>query len=226
MKKLTIAIDGPVGSGKGTLSVALAKKLNILYLYTGGMYRALTLASIRAGIDLHNEDEVLNLFKRSDISLTTTAGKTKIYLNSEEIGEKIIDPSITNAAPIVAQHPKVREEMVRRQKAIVEGRSSVIEGRDISSVVAPHADVKIYLTADIKVRAERRLKQYKEKGIQKTFEEVLSETSERDRIDAITQSQFKTSGDIVTIDTTNDAIDETVEKVIDILREKGLYDSN
>ena len=82
MKKLTIAIDGPVGSGKGTLSVALAKKLNILYLYTGGMYRALTLASIRAGIDLHNEDEVLNLFKRSDISLTTTAGKKKNYLNN------------------------------------------------------------------------------------------------------------------------------------------------
>jgi cytidylate kinase len=224
MKKLTIAIDGPVCSGKGTLSIALAKKLNILYLYTGGMYRALTLASIRAGVDLNNEEEVLKVFRTSDIKFIASAGETKIFLNGEEVSDKLFEPTIANNVPIVASHPKIREEMVERQKAIAKGRSSVIEGRDISSMVAPDADVKIYLTADIKIRAGRRLKQYKEKGIQKTLEEVLEETSERDRIDAVTQSQFKTSNDIITIDTTNDTIDDTVEKVINILREKGLYD--
>lgn len=224
MKNLTIAIDGPVCSGKGTLSIALAKKLNIVYLYTGGMYRALTLVALRAGTDLNNEEEVLKVFKASDIKLITSQGLTKIFLNGEEVSNKLFEPTVANSVPIVASHLGVREEMVKRQKSIVKNKSSVIEGRDISSMVAPNADIKIYLTADLAVRAERRLKQYKERGIQKIFEEVLSETQERDRIDAITQSQFKTSNDIITIDTTNDTIDETVERVINILKEKDLYD--
>lgn len=227
MKNITIAIDGPVCSGKGTLSVALAKKLNILYLYTGGMYRALALAAIRAGIDLNNEEEMLKILRLVDINLHTSAGDTKIYLNNEEIGDKIFEPSVSNAVSIIATHPKVRSEMVRRQKEIIKGKSAVIEGRDIASKVAPNADLKIYLTADIDVRAKRRLKQYEEKGIKKTFEEVLKETEERDKRDSGRKaSPLDIHSGATVIDTTNDTIEDTIQKVINILKEKGLYDSH
>lgn len=227
MKKITIAIDGPVCSGKGTLSIALAKKLGVLYLYTGGMYRALTLAAIRERIDPHNEDKILELLANSDITLSTHAGETEIYLNGEEIGREIIDPSITNVVSIIAQHPKVREEMVRRQKEIVHGKSAVIEGRDIAEKVAPNAEVKIYLTADIKTRAKRRLMQYEEKGIEKTFEEVSKETEERDKKDSERiASPLSIHPDAIIIDTSHDSIDATVEKVLKILKEKGLYDTD
>lgn len=227
MKNITIAIDGPVCSGKGTLSIALAKRLGVLYLYTGGMYRALTLAALRENVDPRNEDKILELLTSSKITLTTHAGETEVYLNGEEIGQKIIDPSITNVVSIIAQHPKIREEMVKRQKDLVQGKSAVIEGRDIAEKVAPNADVKIYLTADIKTRAQRRLEQYEKKGIKKTFEEVLKETEERDQRDSerIT-SPLSIHADAIIIDTSHDSIEDTLGKVLKILKEKGLHDTN
>lgn len=225
MKKIVIGIDGPVCSGKGTLSVSLAKKLGILYLYTGGMYRALTLACIRAGIDLDNEEEVLKILKASSIDLHIRAGETKLFLGEENISRKIFEPEISNQTPRVARHPKVREEMVARQQEIIKDQSAVIEGRDIASKVAPDAQVKIYLTADIKARVKRRLKQYEERGIQKTFQEVLEETIERDRIDSERgASPLSIAKDAIVIDTTNDSIDDTLNKVLKILKEKGIYD--
>lgn len=223
MKNIVIAIDGPVCSGKGTLSVALANKLNFIYLYTGGMYRTLTLACIRAGIDLNNEEKVLEILGSSNINLKVGSGETKLFLGSEEVGDKIFDPSVSNETPIVAAHPKVREEMVKRQQAIVQGHSAVIEGRDVASVVAPNADLKIHLTAAVEMRAERRLSQYKEKGIDKTFDQVLEETKERDRKDSVREaSPLSIHEDAVIIDTTNDTTQDTVDKVIEILNEREL----
>lgn len=225
MKNVVIGIDGPVCSGKGTLSVALAKRLDILYLYTGGMYRTLALACIRAGINLDNEEEVLKVLETENISLHAVAGETKLFLGGEDVTRKIIEPEVSNQTPHIARHPKVREEMVKRQQEIVEGNSAVIEGRDIASKVAPTADLKIYLTADIKTRAKRRLNQYEEKGISKTFEEVLEETAERDRKDLERDaSPLSVSSDAVVIDTTTDSTQDTVNKVLNILRKKGLYD--
>lgn len=221
-KALTIAIDGPVGSGKGTLSVALSKKLGILYLYTGGMYRALTLACMREGIDLSDEEAVLDVLSKCNLHLKVSAGDTVIYLGDEDVSETIIKPEISNNTPIVASHPKVREEMVKRQKEIVEGHDAVIEGRDIATAVAPNAEVKIYLTASLEARAFRRFEQFKERGIQKTFEEVLSETKERDHLDENRDtSPLEQHKGTIEIDTTADRVDQTVAKVMDILQERS-----
>ncbi len=225
MNKIVIGIDGPVGSGKGTLSVALARRLNILYLYTGGMYRSLALACLNSGANLDDQEEVLAVLKDVKIDPEVNAGETRMFLDGQDVTDKIIEPEISNATPHIARHPKVREEMVRRQKALIEGKSAVIEGRDIASKVAPNADLKIHLTASVEARAKRRLMQYEEKGISKNFDQVLEETRERDRKDMEREaSPLEVSSDSVMVDTTNDTIEDTVNKVLSILREKGLYD--
>lgn len=223
MRKLTIAIDGPVCSGKGTLSVTLANKLDVIYLYTGGMYRALTLACFGEDVGLEDEEGILNLLKRIDISLKPSTDGTRVFLNEADVTEKIFEPSVSNATPLIAKHPKVREEMVKKQQEMIKDKSAVIEGRDIASKVAPNADLKIYLTADLRVRAARRLKQYEEKGIDKTYEEVLEETEQRDEADSRREvSPLSISVDSVVIDTSNDEISDTLDKVMSILRDRSL----
>ncbi len=223
MKNLKIAIDGPVCSGKGTLSVALANNLGFIYLYTGGMYRALTLACLRQGINLDDEGKALNVLGKIDITLESGAEGTRVFLDGEDVTEKIFEPSVSNSTPVVAKHPKVREEMVARQKKIIEDKSAVIEGRDIASKVAPDADLKIYLTADLRIRAMRRLKQYQKKGINKTFEEVLEETEQRDEADSEREaSPLSVADDSVVIDTSNDEVDDTLQRVLGILKQRKL----
>ena len=223
LRKFTIAIDGPVGSGKGTLGIALAQKLNALYLYTGGMYRALTLACLRENIDLHNEEKVLEVLKTVNIDLDISQKGTKVFLEKELVNDKLFLPEVSNAVPIVAAISKVRQEMVKRQRKIVEGQSAIIEGRDIATDVVPYADLKIFLTASVNVRAQRRYQQFLGRGIKKSFEEVLAETQERDRKDAEREaSPLIVAKGAIVIDTTDDTIEETVEKVMEKVREKGL----
>lgn len=222
-KILTIAIDGPVGSGKGTLGIALAKKLNALYVYTGGMYRALALACLRKGIDLENEQEVLDVLESCGLHLEISDEDTKVFLGSENVNDKIFLPKVSNATPIAAAHSKVREEMVRRQKEMIKDQSSIVEGRDATTKIVPDADIKIYLTADINVRAKRRYEQFLKRGINKSFEEVLEDTKERDRKDMEREaSPLVIIPEAYVLDSTDDKIEDTVEKVIKILKDKGL----
>lgn len=218
---IIIAIDGPVGSGKGTLSLALSKRLGILYLYTGGMYRALTLACQRKGVDLSDEEEVMGVFLSSDLHLKVKSGDTTIYLGEEDVTDEIVRPEVSNQTPIVAMHPKVRSEMVRRQQEIVKGYSVVIEGRDIASTVAPLAQVKIFLTASLETRAKRRFEQFRLRGIHKTYEDVLFDTEKRDHLDASrADSPLEKQADMIEIDTTDDTVGQTVEKVMGIIKER------
>lgn len=225
---ISIAIDGPVGSGKGTLAIALSKKLYAVYVYTGAMYRELALACIRQKTDLKSEDSVLGVLNTISIELKPSGDGIKAFLDGKDVSEEIFKPNVGKTVPIVAAFSRVRKVMVLKQKemaakAIQSGRSVVMEGRDISTDVLPDADIKIYLTADIKVRAQRRLKQFESKGIKITFDDVLKDLEERDRKDTErSASPLRIVEDAVVVDTTNDTIDETVDKVIEKLKAKNL----
>jgi CMP/dCMP kinase len=227
-KPIRIAIDGPVGSGKGTLAIAVSKKLNATYVYTGAMYRELALACYRGKVDFKNEKSILEVLNKISIELKQTEDGIRAFLNGEDVSDEIFKPSVSKLVSIVAAFPKVREEMVLRQKRMAQeavngGKSVVMEGRDITTDVIPDADIKIYLTADIEKRAERRLKQFADKGIEISFEDVLRDLKERDRQDTQRKtSPLRITKDAIVIDTTNDEISQTVDKVVKILKEKFL----
>jgi CMP/dCMP kinase len=227
MKGFAIAIDGPVGSGKGTLAIALAKKLNAVYIYTGAMYRELALACLREKVDLQNEEEVLRILKKIEIKLIAAEEGIRAFLNGEDVSEEIFQVYVTRAVPIVASFPKVRKEMVSMQKQLVKDigkdKNVIIEGRDISTDVAPNADLKVFLTADLKTRAVRRLEQFQEKGITISLDDVIKDIEERDKRDTEREaSPLKATKDAVIIDTTEDNVDDTVNKVLEKLRERNL----
>lgn len=224
-KPLQIAIDGPVGSGKGTLAVALARQLNAIHIYTGGMWRALTLACLRSNINIHDENEVLEVLNKSriDLRIEDDSPLTKIFLNDENVTHEIFFPEVSNKTPVVAAHKKVRVGMAKLQQEIARGKKGVVEGRDIATHVLPQADLKIYLTADVDVRANRRLKQLVEKGVQISFDEVKRDVIERDKADTDRQhAPLKVSDDAFIVDTSSDTVEDTVEKVIKELKRRNL----
>lgn len=230
-KPITIAIDGPVGSGKGTLAIALSKKLNALYVYTGAMYRELALACLREKMHINDEEKVLELLGKISIDFKPTNEGVKAFLNGEDVSGEIFKPYISKTVPVVAAFPKVRKEMVLKQKkiaadAIKSGKSVVMEGRDITTDVLPNADIKIYLTADINVRAQRRLKQFKDRGIKTNLNDVLRDLEDRDNRDIQrSASPLRMTEDAIVVDTTDDTVGQTVikvEKIMAKLKEKNL----
>lgn len=222
-RPIKIAIDGPVGSGKGTLAVALAKKLNAFYLYTGGMYRALAYECLKKEVDVHNEAKVLELLRKMFLTLRVEEYGTVISINGKEIFDEMFLPEVTKTVPIVAAMPTVRHEMVARQRKATEGKSVVIEGRDSATDVAPDADLKIYLTADINTRAKRRAEQLRKRGLSIPFGEVAKQIKERDGLDTERKaSPLTVVWDAYVIDTTNLTIEQTVEMAMAKLKEKGV----
>jgi len=224
-KKFIIAIDGPVGVGKGTLAVGLAKKFGAYYINTGAMYRALTLLCLRKKIDIKNEEEILRNFENSTIKLEIDNNNNqKIFLDGEDISREIFLPEVTSTVAFISPFLSVRKEMVRRQRELLSKADRVVmEGRDITTEVVPNADLKIFLTADLDVRTKRRLRQLIKNGIGLTFEEVLTETEERDRRDTLRRtSPLTIAEDAYVLDTTALSIEETVGKVIEKMKEKGI----
>jgi len=215
-RQLQIAIDGPVGSGKGTLAVALAKELHAIHIYTGGMYRALALAVKRKGVDINDENAVCEVLKQSDIDLRIEGDSplTRVFLNGEDVSNEIFFPEVSNSTPVVAAYKRVREEMVNRQQAIARGRRGIIEGRDIATHVIPDADLKVYLTATVEERARRRFEQLKEKHVNISYDEVKKDVVERDEADSNREhAPLAVQNDAFVVDTTTDTIEDTVRKV-------------
>ena len=220
-----ITIDGPSGSGKGYVAGEISKKLNIVNIDTGAMYRAIGLYCVENKVDLEQEREIINALENIQLSLEQSKDKIHIYLNDIDVSDKIRNEKIGFAAAKVSKIPEVREYVVSIQRMVAGKNNVVTEGRDIGSVVFPEAELKIYLTATETVRAERRLKDLLEKGHKVTFEEVLEDIRKRDLSDMTRKiSPLIKTDDMIEVDTTNLNKQEVVKKVLELVNEKGLVE--
>jgi cytidylate kinase len=214
---MIIAIDGPSGAGKSTLGKMLAKKLGLLYLDTGAMYRAVALAAIRNGIELGDEVKVAEAAGNAEIELKGEADLLRIFLNGDDVSDEIRTLEIAQAASVVSTISEVRKTMVDLQRRLGEQDPAgcVLEGRDIGSVVFPNADIKFFLTARPEARARRRFEEDRSKGRVSTYEHTLAEINERDERDvARTDSPLTISEDAVVIDTSELDLSEVFEQMI------------
>lgn len=219
LKKIQIAIDGPAGAGKSTIAKELAKSLNITYIDTGAMYRALTYKAIMNQINVHNHQEIIRLANDTDISIDMEA----LYLDGRYISDEIRSQAVNNNVSFIAQIPEVRKVLVRLQQKIAFGKSVVMDGRDIGTTVLPNADLKVFLTASIEERAKRRYAELLKKGEIIELEDIKKSIIERDDIDSTREySPLIKASDAITIDTSELDINEVIEKIIILLRKKGL----
>ena len=212
---MIIAIDGPAGSGKSTLGRMLARALNLLYIDTGSMYRAVALATIDAGLDPANTGAVTELAQTVDINLEGDPDSLRVWLEARDVTERIRDDDITAMSSIVSTIPGVRRAMVARQRELGK-RGAVMNGRDIGTVVFPDADIKFFLDAVPEERAERRLKEDQVSNPGATLEQTLAEITERDRRDTTrADSPLKIAEDAIVIDSTGLSIQAVFERMME-----------
>lgn len=217
----SIAIDGPGGAGKSTLSKKIASYLNIIYVDTGAIYRTVGLFCCRNGIDCKNEDAVSACFPEINIEIKHIDGAQRMFLNGEDVSDQIRTPEISIAASDVSALPSVRAFLLDMQRKFAKEHSVILDGRDIGTVVLPDADCKIYLTASSEVRAIRRQKELFEKGIDQSFEEVLKDIEYRDYQDTHRETApLKQADDAVLVDTSELGFDESFEKLLEVINEK------
>lgn len=216
MKKV-IAIDGPAGAGKSTIAKAIAEKLSYTYIDTGAMYRAVALASIRAGIAENDEQGLTELAAASDIDMRVEGGRNRIFLNGEDVTEAVREPRVGATASPISAVGGVREHLVAAQRKLAERGQVVMDGRDIGTVVLPDADCKIYLTAELDERVERRYNELVAKGLATTKESVRDDISTRDWQDSHREnSPLRQAEDAVLLDSTGISIDEVLARVIEL----------
>jgi len=200
LKKIIIAIDGPAGSGKSTAAKNIAQKLGFTYLDTGAMYRAITFIALRNGI-AENIPAVIEMARRINLKLRFENGVTRVFVDDEEVTEQIRSSEVNAKVSDISRIPEVRAELVKIQKRLGKEGNIVAEGRDVTTVVFPNADLKIFLTASIDIRVKRRLREFQDKNISITFEEVKANLEKRDRIDSGREiSPLKKADDAIELD--------------------------
>ncbi|CEP95713.1 cytidylate kinase [[Clostridium] sordellii] len=211
MKNLVIAVDGPAGAGKSTIAKIVADKLNINYIDTGAMYRAITYKVLTNNIDINDENAIVQVAKNSDIDFKDN----NIYLDGKILKEEIRTPQVSHNVSNIAQIKDVRYLMVDVQRDIGNKSSVILDGRDIGSYVFPNADYKFYLVASPEERGERRYKELIKKGYETTLDEVIKDVIRRDEIDSNREfAPLVKAKDAIEIDTTGKNIDNVVESVI------------
>ena len=208
-----ITVDGPSGVGKGTLSLELANKLQWHFLDSGAIYRAVAVYAIKKEIDLEDESKVAALAEALPLTFKVIGNQLEIYLEAQEVTKLIRAETTGNAASIVAKHPKVRENLLQRQRDFAISPGLIADGRDMGTVVFPKAPLKLFLTASAKVRAERRYKQLLDSGICVNIEQILSEVEARDERDRTrSASPLISADDAIIIDTSELGVDEVLQK--------------
>lgn len=220
-KPISIAIDGPSAAGKSTIARRLAGRLGFLYVDTGAMYRAIGCYALRNHAEPSDAEKVTRLLPQITLALRYENGEQHIYLNGEDVSETIRLPEMSMAASGVSAIPEVRAFLLDSQRAFARTQSIVMDGRDIGTVVLPDADVKFFLTASPEERTRRRLREYEAKGQQVDFEQLLAETIRRDKQDSERKTApLRKAEDAVLIDSTDMTLDETVEAMFAVIREK------
>lgn len=221
---MIITIDGPAGTGKTTVAKSVAEELGFTYLDTGAMYRALTYGIISKNINADDLDALQAFLDTFPVTMKSHLGEKRFFLGEEDVTDKIRTNGVTQLVSKISAFKVVRDKLVETQREIASGVNAVVEGRDMGTVVFPHANLKIFLTADPRVRAERRYKELKEKNPDDasiTVEWVLEDINRRDAYDAGRDiSPMKPADDAVIIDTSALSIDDVINRVI-VLKEKG-----
>lgn len=219
---MIVAIDGPAGSGKGTVTKEIAKRMGLINLDTGATYRCVALASLKHGIKLEEEDKIVSLIDDLDIEFKYDKDDfIRVYLNGEEVTSEIRSFEVNQIVSPISSIVRVRLKMVDLQRKMAEGKDVIMEGRDIGTYVFPNADVKIYLDADVEERAKRRFNENQEKGIDVSFEDVLENIKKRDENDKHKEiGSLKIAEDAVIVDSTKLSIDEMADAVEKIILEK------
>ena len=218
---MQVAIDGPASSGKSTISKFIAKETGFLYLDTGAMYRATTLAFLRNNISVDDASAIDELLENLVISFKNTEDGQLVFLNGEDVTREIRDLEVTRNVSEVSAIKAVRVKLVKMQQEIAENHSIIMDGRDIGTVVLPNAELKIFLVASVEERALRRFRENQEKGIELSLEKLEEEIAHRDFLDSTRkESPLKKADDAIEIDTTSLSIQEVVSKITNLIQEK------
>lgn len=216
-----VAVDGPAGSGKGTVTKRIEKEMGLINLDTGATYRCVALEVLRKGYSLDEEEKIADLIDNMKIEIENEGEVDKVFLNGEDVSKKIREMEVTQIVAQVSAIIKVREKLVILQRKLAEGKDVIVEGRDIGTVVFPNADLKIYLDASEEVRAKRRFKENQEKSIKGTYEEILEAIRKRDEMDRNKKvGALKKAEDAIVVDTSNLTIEEVVQKVKELIEYK------
>ena len=220
-KKIAIAIDGPAGAGKSSISKVVANELGYLYIDTGAMYRGVTWAVLDSHVDVKNQNDVESLLPSLDLTLEPTANACKVFVKGQDVTDLIRQQQINENVSTIASYKGVREYLVERQQAMAAVGGVILDGRDIGSVVLPKAELKIYLTASVDARAKRRWLEVQGTSNEQPLEEIKKNVESRDEMDKNRdESPLVCVEDAIVVDSSNMTFDETVKHILHLVQER------
>lgn len=220
-KKIAIAIDGPAGAGKSSISKVVANELGYLYIDTGAMYRGVTWAVLDSHVDVKNQNDVEALLPTLDLTLEPTANACKVFVKGQDVTDLIRQQQINENVSTIASYKGVREYLVERQQAMAAVGGVILDGRDIGSVVLPKAELKIYLTASVDARAKRRWLEVQGTSNEQSLEDIKNNVESRDEMDKNRdESPLVCVEDAIVVDSSNMTFDETVEHILHLVQER------
>lgn len=219
---ISVAIDGPAGAGKSTIAKLVSKELGFIYIDTGALYRSIGYFVLKNGGDIDNSESVVSFLPKIEVELKFIDGVQHVFVNGEDVSDKIRTEEVSQAASKVSAIPKVREFLLELQRSFAKKYNVVMDGRDIGTVVLPNANVKIFLTASAEVRANRRYKEQIERGLDVDYDSILNDIKERDFRDENREiAPLKCAEDGVYLDSSDFSIEQNVAAVLKIIKEKG-----